>query len=124
MRQVAAWATLRCLEQAGLVDLPQLVPAVAALRRGERVPAPFDDSAAVGRISEHSNVARTSVPVPPDGEYEQSPQDWAFGAVFHSAMDDPLAAAPETLVCLAYVHGRDGYRPAFAAAREAFPVLA
>ncbi len=44
-----------------------------------------------------------------------------MSALFHSAMDDTLAAALETLVCLAFVHGRDGYRQAFAAVRQAFP---
>ncbi|GAB1639617.1 hypothetical protein [Krasilnikovia sp. MM14-A1259] len=123
-RQIATWATLRSLEQAGLVDLPQIAPAVAALRKGRKVPKPFDDSAMVWPILGAADIARTSVPVPPNGEYEQSPQDWAISALFHSAMEDSLAAALETLVCLAYVHGRHGYRQAFTAVREAFPQLA
>ena len=122
-RHVAGWATLRSLEQAGLVDLPQIAPAVAALRRGERVPPPFDDSGTVWSILHAADVARTSVPDPCDDGYEHSPQNWATSALFHSAMDDSLAAALEVLVCLAYVHGRDGYRQAFTAVREAFPQL-
>jgi hypothetical protein len=123
-RQVAAWAALWSLEQAGLIGLPQIAPAVAALRRGERVPAPFDDSGHVWAVLEQANPPHTSVPVPPDGEYEQSPQNWAITTLFHTAEEDSLAAVLEVLVCLAFVHGRDGYRQAFAAVREQFPQLA
>jgi hypothetical protein len=123
-RQVAAWASLRSLEQAGLIGLPQIAPAVAALRRGERVPAPFDDHGHVWGVLAQANPPRTSVAVPPDGEYEQSPQDWAISTLFHSAMENSLAAVLEVLVCLAYVHGRDGYQRALAAVREQFPQLA
>lgn len=119
-RQVAAWASLRSLERAGLIGLPQIAPAIAALRRGERVPAPFDDHGYVWSVLAQAQPARTSVPVPPDGEYEQSPQDWAVTTLFHSAMEDSLAAALEVLVALAYVHGRDEYRRALAAVREEF----
>ncbi|MBW6436906.1 hypothetical protein KZ829_24480 [Actinoplanes hulinensis] len=122
-RHIATWATLRSLEQAGLVDLPQIAAAVAALREGRKVPKPFDDSGVVWSILNAADVARTSIPVPPDGGSEQSPQDWAISTLFHSAMEDSLAAALETLVCLAYVYGRDGYRQAFTAVREAFPQL-
>ncbi|MFI7540601.1 hypothetical protein [Actinoplanes sp. NPDC049599] len=122
-REVAAWVTLRCLDQAGLLDVPAFAPAVAALRHGRRVPAPFDDSGYVWSTLNQLAVPRTSVPVPPDGEYEQSPQDWAASAVFHSALDDSLAAVLEVLVCLAYVYGQQGYRQAFAEVRTAFPQL-
>ena len=123
-RQVAAWAALRSLEQAGLIGLPQIAPAVAALRRGERVPAPFDDHGPVWGVLEQAAPPRTSVPAPPDGKYEQSPQDWAISTLFHSATEDSLAAALEVLVCLAFVHGRDGYRQALDAVRQEFPRLA
>jgi hypothetical protein len=123
-RQVAAWASLRSLEHAGLIGLPHIAPAVAALRRGERVPAPFDYHGHVWGVLAQADPPRTSVPVPPDGTYEQSPQDWAISTLFHSAMDDSLAAVLEVLVCLAYVHGRDGYQQALAAVREEFPQLA
>ena len=123
-RQVAAWASLRSLEQAGLIGLPQIAPAVAALRRGERVPAPFDYHGYVWGMLAQADPPRTSVPTPPDGAHEQSPQDWAISTLFHSAMENSLAAALEVLVALAYVHGRDGYQQALAAVREQFPQLA
>jgi hypothetical protein len=122
-RQVAAWAALRSLEQAGLIHLREIAPAVAALRRCERVPAPFDDSGYVWSVLERANPPRTSVPVPPDGAYEQSPQNWAITTLFHSARDDSLAAALEVLVSLAFVHGRDGYQRALGAVRDQFPQL-
>ncbi|BAL89000.1 hypothetical protein AMIS_37800 [Actinoplanes missouriensis 431] len=123
-RRVAAWASLRCLEQTGLIDRPDFAPAVAALRRGERVPAPFDEPAHINLLFHRSPPARTSVPVPPDGDYEESPEDWAASTVFRSALDDSLAAVLEVLVGLAFVYGRDGYQQAFADTRAAFPELA
>lgn len=122
-RQVAAWAALRCLEQSGLIGIPQLTPAVAALRRGDPAPPPFDDSGHCWAVLERAHPPRTSLPVPPDGAYEQSPQDWAITTLFHSAEQDSLVAAMEVLVCLAFVHGRDGYRHAFADLRRQFPQL-
>ncbi|HEX8347573.1 MAG TPA: hypothetical protein VF657_22990, partial [Actinoplanes sp.] len=44
-RAVACWSALRAAEVSGLIDLPVLAPAIAALRRGEPVPPPFDDTA-------------------------------------------------------------------------------
>jgi hypothetical protein len=122
-RQVAAWAALRSLEQAGLIDLPPVAPAVAALRRGAQVPEPFDDSGYVWGVLAQADPPHTSVPAPPDGDYEQSPQNWAISTLFHSAADDSLAAVLEVLVCLAFVHGRDGYRQALSAVRDQFPHL-
>jgi hypothetical protein len=123
-RKVTTWVTLRCLTQAGLADVPQFAPAVAALRQGRRVPAPFDDPGRVWSLVGTLTVPMTSVPAPPHGEYEQSPQNWASSAIFHSANGDSLSAVLEVLVCLAYVHGQHGYRRAFADVRAAFPELA
>lgn len=120
-RQVAAWAALRCLEEAGLIGLPQL--AVAALRRGDPAPPPFDDSGHCWGVLERAQPPRTSLPVPPDGEYEQSPQDWAITTLFHSTNEDSLVAVLEVVVSLAFVHGRDGYRQALAELRRQFPQL-
>lgn len=122
-RQVAAWAALRCLEEAGLIGLPQLAPAVAALRRGDPAPPPFDDSGHCWGVLERAQPPRTSLPVPPDGEYEQSPQDWAITTLFHSTNEDSLVAVLEVVVSLAFVHGRDGYRQALAELRRQFPQL-
>ncbi|MEV6349205.1 hypothetical protein [Actinoplanes sp. NPDC051851] len=122
-RQVAAWAALRCLEEAGMIGLPQLAPAVAAFRRGEPAPPPFDDSGHCWSVLKRANPPRTSVPAPPDGAYEQSPQDWATTALFHSAEEDSLVAVLEVMACLAFVYGRDSYRRAFGDLRAQFPQL-
>jgi len=117
-RAVASWAALRCLEKAGMIGLAEIAPAVAALRRGDPAPQPFDDPVYCWELLERVKLARTSVPAPPDGEYEQSPQDWALTTLFHSSDSDSLVAAMETVVSLAFVSGRDGYREEFAAVRE------
>jgi hypothetical protein len=122
-RAVAAWAAVRALEHAGLVDLPAIAPAMAALRRGGQAPPPFDNPGIVWSILNDAPVARTSVPVPPDGAREQSPQDWAITTVFHSANADSLTAVLDILVALAFVYGRDGYREAFGSVRSTFPQL-
>ncbi|HWS38164.1 MAG TPA: hypothetical protein VN408_36190 [Actinoplanes sp.] len=122
-RAVTAWAALRCLEDSGLIGLPQIAPAAAALRRGEQVPWPFHDSGHCWNVLHRAQPPRTSLPVPPDGGYEQSPQDWAIMTLFHSAKKDSLVAVLEVVVCLAFVHGRDGYRQAFAELYERFPVV-
>jgi hypothetical protein len=124
-RRVARWATLRSLEQANLVDMPAIAKAVAALRAGRRVPKPFDDSAAIWGIVSQGGFTRSNVhvPLPSNSTDKQSPQDVAMSAIFHSALDDSLAAALETLVCLAFVYGRDGWHDAFAACWHAFPQL-
>ena len=122
-RRVTAWAALRCLEEAGLIGLAQLAPAVTALRRGDPAPPPFDDSGHCWGVLDRAQPPRTSRPVPPDGEYEQSPQDWAITTLFHSAEEDSLVAVMEVVVCLAFVHGRDGYRQAFTDLRREFPQL-
>jgi hypothetical protein len=58
-RAVAAWAVLQALQQAGLLGLPAIAPAVAALRRSEPVPPPFDDPGAVWSILHRSAVVHT-----------------------------------------------------------------
>jgi hypothetical protein len=121
-RAVAAWAALRALEQAGLIDVPSVAPAVAALRRGQPVPPPFDRSETAWAVAEAAPV-RTSVPVPPDGEREECPQIWASMALFHSTGTDSLTAVLEVVFMMAHVFGRDGYQQAFAALSKSFPLL-
>lgn len=42
-RRLAQWAAVRAFEFAGFADLAWVTPALAALRNGEPLPAPFDD---------------------------------------------------------------------------------
>jgi hypothetical protein len=122
-RAVAAWATLRSLEHAGLIDLPSIAPAVKALQHGKAVPRKFRDMGGLSALLEAAQTPRSSVPAPPDGEYEQCSQDWAIGTLSHSANPDSLTAALDALFALAFVCGRDGYRQAFAEVRERFSQL-
>jgi len=96
---------------------------VAALRRGRPVPPPFDDPGVAWQILYNSSAPRTSVPVPPDGDYEQCPQNWAITTLFHTAAADSLTAALDILVALAFVHGRDGYQQVFTEVWATFPQL-
>ena len=120
-RQVAAWAALRAMDLAGFTDLPALAPAVAALRRGEPVPPPFDTAGYMWRMFENA-VPPTSAKVPPSGDEEQSQQNWAIAAIFETAHDDSFSAAYSALACAACVHGMD-YPRLLAELRQAFPQL-
>lgn len=120
-RQIAAWAALRCLEVSGLSTEPLLAPAVDAFRRGESAPPPFDELRYGWDVLEWSRVPRTSVPAPPDGASSESPEEWAMRTLQYSTERDSLISALQNVVCLAHVHGRDGYRQAFADLRAEFP---
>lgn len=122
-RRIAAWGALRSLDASGLIALREFEPAVAALRRGEPAPPPFDDPASCWTLFGQANPPRTNVPAPPDGEHTRSQQEWALSTIFCSADSDSLVSVLEIVVCLAYVHGQDGYRQAFADLRAAFPEL-
>ncbi|WP_143235157.1 hypothetical protein [Paractinoplanes atraurantiacus] len=62
------------------------------------MPPPFDESGFCWGVLERAQPPRTSVPAPPDGEYEQSPHDWATTALFYSAQQDSLVAAMQRAV--------------------------
>jgi hypothetical protein len=55
--------------------------AVAPLHRGDPAPPPFDNSVHCWSGLEQAQSPPTSVPVPPDGAYEQSPRDWAISTL-------------------------------------------
>lgn len=111
------------MERAGIADLPAIAPAVAALRRGAKPPPPFDDLGYVWPIVQRAPYGRTVVPAPLDGHHPLCPQDSAVIALYASTRPDSLTAALETLVALADVYGRDGYRPTLAAVWDTFPDL-
>ncbi len=120
-RAVACWAALRAAEIAGMVDLPALAPAIAALRQGKPVPPPFDDSGYMW--SRFANaLPRTTIMLPPDGQREQTRQDWAIVALFHTAVPDSLSAAYQALAGAAGAYGME-YRQLFAHLRGTFPQL-
>lgn len=120
-RAVACWSALRAAEVAGLIDLPVLAPAIAALRRGEPVPPPFDDTAYMWATIADA-VPHTTVLRPPLGDREIGQQDWAIPALFATACHDSLKAALEALSGAAGAYGMD-YPRLFAQLREACPQL-
>lgn len=120
-RRIAAWSCLRCLEVSGLITAPEFAPAVAALRRGEPVPPPFDEAGTCWDLYRRADAPRTAVSAPFERDAAACPQDWAPPALFFSAHDDSLVAALEVTACLALVHGREGYRQAFDDLRARFP---
>ncbi|MDQ1075477.1 MULTISPECIES: hypothetical protein [Microbacterium] len=122
-RRIAAWAALRCADVSGLNRLSEFAPAFAALRRDEPVPTPFDDPGECWALYRRTNAPRTIVPMPLEGAGPVFAQDWAIPALFFTAHADSLVAVLEVVVCLAHVHGRDGYRQAFADLRARFPEL-
>lgn len=122
-RQIAAWGALRCLEVSGMIAMQEFAPAVAALRRNEPVPSPFDDAGACWTLYRQTNPPHTTVPNPLDSYNAVLIQNWALPTLFFTAHEDSLVAVLEVTVCLAYVHGHDEYRQAFADLRARFPQL-
>ena len=120
-RQVAAWAALRTMDIAGFTELPALAPAVAALRRGEPVPPPFD-SAGYMWSKFSSAMPHTSAKIPPNGDEEESQQNRAIVAMFYTAHDDSFTAAYSALASAAGAYGMD-YRRLFNEFRQVFPQL-
>jgi hypothetical protein len=123
-RAVAVWAALRAMERAGIAELAEIAPAVAALRRGAQPSPPFDDLGHVWPIVQRAPYEQTVVPAPLEGHHPLCQQDSAMIALFASTRPDSLTAALEALLALADVHGRDGYRPTIAAVWDTFPDLA
>ena len=122
-RAVARWAARRAYTLAGLADLPVLAPAMAALRDGRPVPAPFDDYSSVWTLLEDAGP-KSTVRLPEQlGTKTVSQQNAAIPALPATAEPDSLQAALDALVAAAKVHGR-GYPRLFAELREAFPQLA
>jgi hypothetical protein len=104
-----------------MTALPALAPAIAALRQGKPVPPPFDDSGHMW--SRFANaVPRTTIMLPPEGQTQQTQQDWAIVALFHTAVPDSLTAAYHALAGAAGAYGME-YRQLFTHLRETFTQL-
>jgi hypothetical protein len=122
-RAVARWAAQQAYTVAGLADLPVVAPAMAALRAGRPVPAPFDDYSSVWDLL--SDVGpKTTIRLPPQlGKKTVSQQDAAIPALPATTEADSLQAALDALVAAAKAHGPD-YPRLFAALRQEFSQLA
>lgn len=128
-RAVARWAALRALTAAGLVEIPALLPAVAALRSGDRVPAPFDDEFRV--VDMLGEAPQTHVePIPRlvsevvDDDEDPIRELNALMAVVATARPNALEAALDAVVYAAIAHGGPGYERLLHELRATFPELA
>ncbi|SNY60852.1 hypothetical protein [Paractinoplanes atraurantiacus] len=130
LRDIARWAALRAVTQAGLAEHPTVAPAVAALRAGEPLPAPFDEEH--GWMSAIENVP-TRTPVPhlppfqPGGDEDTG--EWIVEFYGLSALNDvssapPLVAAVAAVESAAVAHGRDHYLAFLGDLRVTFPAVA
>ena len=127
LREVARWSALQALTVAGIINLPAIAPAVAALRTGEPLPAPFDDDMGWYSIADavtlRTHVAYLPVfDAEPDVE-EPVQQFQALGALGCAAITNPLAAATSAVESAATTFGPDGYLRFLADLRAAFPIL-
>jgi len=127
LREVARWSALQALTAAELIDLPVIDAAVAALRTGGPLPAPFDDE--VGWYSIVDAVPhRTHVPYLPVFDPERDAEEpvqqlQALAALGCIAITDPLAAAASAVDQAATTFGPDRYLQFLADLRAAFPTL-
>jgi hypothetical protein len=127
LRDIARWSALQALTAAGVTELPSIAPAVLALRKGEPLPAPFDDEAGWYSIADAVTL-RTHVPYlpvfDPEPDGEEPVQQWqALGALGSVVIKNPLAAAASAVESAASTFGADGYLQFLANLRAAFPLL-
>ncbi|MFH8976254.1 hypothetical protein [Streptomyces sp. NPDC017890] len=122
-RSLARWAAHRAFTVAGLADVDWITPALAALDRGERLPAPFDDpQRAWDRFFTDARVSPTVVDSPAGCHDNLLQQAMAMPALLAAAGPDPLCAALDALFAAAVTYGTD-YPALFAQARRRFPAL-
>ncbi|WP_217168529.1 hypothetical protein [Streptomyces sp. AC512_CC834] len=119
-RSLARWAARRAFTETGLDGVDWIAPALAALDRGEPLPAPFDDPRrAWDRFFTDDRTALTA----PDGCHgDPLRRALALPALCAAADVDPLRAALGALFAAAVAHGTD-YPALFAEARRYFPDL-
>ncbi|GAA2668583.1 hypothetical protein SAMN05428941_0959 [Streptomyces sp. 2114.2] len=122
-RGLARWAARRALTAAGLDGVDWIAPALAALDRGEPLPAPFDDPRrAWDRFFTDARTALTAPGPPGAGQGAPLCRALALPALRAAADPDPLRAALGALFAAAVTHGTD-YPGLFAEARRCFPDL-
>jgi hypothetical protein len=125
LRQIARWVTRRAFVEAQLAEVEWIAPALAAMDRGEALPAPFDDEQrAWDLLLSDARVPQTLV-TSPDGRLDNCLQQaMAFPAVFSAREEDPLRAALDALWSAAVAFGYGRHQVLFAEVRRAFPTLA
>jgi hypothetical protein len=124
-REIARWVTRRAYVEAQLADIEWIAPALAAMDRGEPLPAPFDDDKdAWDLLLSDERVPRTTV-TSLDGERDDFLQQaMAFPTLFSAREQDPLRAALDAMRSAAVAFGHGRYQILFTEVRQAFPAVA
>ncbi|MEV8504601.1 hypothetical protein AB0368_07185 [Actinoplanes sp. NPDC051475] len=130
LKAVALWAAERAAAVSSIDQLPWVVAALAALRKGEPLPPPFDHEApeddyptevwAQLDAIEITTIRMPSVVNGPEAP-EISLQHVAMPAVLANADRDPLTAALNAVYASALAHGEAGYRAFLAELKSTFP---
>ncbi|WP_345590083.1 hypothetical protein [Streptomyces marokkonensis] len=122
-RGLARWAAHRAFTVAGLDDVDWITPALAALDRGENLPAPFDDPQRVwDRFFADDRIPHTVGDSSAGCHDNLLRRATAMPALLAAAEPDPLRAALDALFAAAVTYGTD-YPTLFAQARRRFPTL-
>jgi hypothetical protein len=103
-RKIAVTSVRLAYRGAGLIEIDWIAPAVAALRRGEALPAPFDDQTGVWNHLFGDPLVPTTI-VPGSGNHSR--QAMALPAIFQATEPDPLRAALDSLWTAAFSFGTD-----------------
>ncbi|MFF4257353.1 hypothetical protein ACFY1L_39835 [Streptomyces sp. NPDC001663] len=122
-RIIARWTARRAFAHAGLSDVDWIAPALAALDRGDELPAPFDDEQRTwDRFFADRRIPRTRVDTTDGSRDDFLQQAMAIHALFAATGTDPLRAALDALFAGASTYG-SAYPRLFAEVRRQFPVL-
>jgi hypothetical protein len=106
-RALAFWAAQRACDEVGISHLDWIAPALAAMHRGEDLPRPFDDPAAMyERLDADERAPRTRITL--DGHPDLPRAPMALLATLYAVEADPLDAAVRTLTNACQVFGDDG----------------
>lgn len=117
-RAVAIWAARRACGEAGLSDLDWVTAALDALKHGEPLPAPLDDSRTATRQLQRDPRVRLTTVDAYDGRQQVPQQPMAVLALSSAATADPR----ESLFYAIVTFGA-GYPGLLAELRQAFPAL-
>jgi hypothetical protein len=122
-RSLARWAARRAYAVAGLADVDWIAPALAALDRGEALPAPFRSRHRVWeRVLDDERIRHTTVAAWDRSGSDVARQQAAIPALRQAAGRDPLHAAVNALFTAVLTYGED-YPALFTEVRRAFPAL-
>lgn len=127
-RSIARWAARRAYDVAGLSALDWVAPSLAAMERGEDLPAPFDDQVTVWRLLYgRSRIRSVHVSVDlPGSAYDIprniDPRAAAVPALFAAVHADPLKAAVDAVYSAAVTFS-DDYRRFLHELCIAFPAV-